>query len=109
MAHVLSSLPRSRIHPEDRARLIRQRLNHVSRNNQTFSFSIFSTCANGLPIAPILKRTPKAGSPEESTLGIRLAGTRDLIFGLLLRDPASAVVERALQLGLINSVLDIVA
>ncbi|KEI37717.1 uncharacterized protein L969DRAFT_89686 [Mixia osmundae IAM 14324] len=49
----------------------------------------------------------KAGSPEETTLAIRLFATREVVFGLLLRDSSSSVVERALQVGLINSVLDI--
>jgi len=53
--------------------------------------------------------TPKAGSPEETTLAIRLFGARDIAIGLLLRDSASAVVERAVQIGFISSGLDILA
>jgi hypothetical protein len=42
----------------------------------------------------------KAGSPEKTPLAIRLCSAREVAVGLFLRDSASAVVERALQVGL---------
>ncbi|KAG0152193.1 hypothetical protein CROQUDRAFT_315484 [Cronartium quercuum f. sp. fusiforme G11] len=51
----------------------------------------------------------KAGSPEELSVAIRLFGVRDIGLGLLLRDSASAVVERALQIGLIVDLLGLVS
>ncbi|CAH7670183.1 hypothetical protein BY996DRAFT_4582054 [Phakopsora pachyrhizi] len=48
---------------------------------------------------------PSAGSPEELSVAIRLFGARDIGLGLLLRDSATAVVERALQIGTLVDVL----
>merc|ERR1711977_460714 len=53
--------------------------------------------------------TAKPGAPEETVTALRLAGTRDIVLGLALRDSTAVVVERALELGLISSVLDLVA
>lgn len=53
--------------------------------------------------------TAKPGAPEETLSAIRLAGSRDIVLGLALRDSTSIVVERALELGFISSVIDALA
>ncbi|PLW17395.1 hypothetical protein PCANC_14641 [Puccinia coronata f. sp. avenae] len=50
---------------------------------------------------------PSAGSPEELSIAVRLFGARDIGLGLLLRDSASAVVERGLQMGCLADILSI--
>jgi len=75
----------------------------------TQRFFGFTQRTTGESSATASTTTPKAGSPEETTLAIRLFGARDIALGLLLRDSASAVVERGLQIGLISSCLDILA
>ncbi|KAH9453978.1 hypothetical protein MJO28_006989 [Puccinia striiformis f. sp. tritici] len=51
--------------------------------------------------------TPSAGSPEELSIAVRLFGARDIGLGLLLRDSASAVVERGLQMGCLADILSV--
>ncbi|KAK9893425.1 hypothetical protein P389DRAFT_175485 [Cystobasidium minutum MCA 4210] len=53
--------------------------------------------------------TAKPGAPEETVTAIRLAGSRDIVLGLALRDSTSIVVERAIELGFISSVIDALA
>jgi len=53
--------------------------------------------------------TPRSGSPEELSISVRMSGARDIGLGLLLRDSTSAVVTRALQIGVITDILDIIA
>ncbi|KNZ43933.1 uncharacterized protein VP01_96g9 [Puccinia sorghi] len=50
---------------------------------------------------------PSSGSPEELSIAVRLFGARDIGLGLLLRDSASAVVERGLQMGCLADLLSI--
>ncbi|EGG09915.1 uncharacterized protein MELLADRAFT_60915 [Melampsora larici-populina 98AG31] len=51
----------------------------------------------------------RAGSPEELSVAIRLFAVRDIGLGLLLRDSASAVVERSLQVGMIVDLLSVLS
>jgi len=53
--------------------------------------------------------TAKPGAPEETLQAARLVASRDIVLGLALRDSTSIVVERALELGFISSVIDAVA
>jgi hypothetical protein len=75
---------------------------------RSISSSIFLLCLSTTDL-PLNHSAPKAGSPEELTLAIRLFGSRDIALGLLLRDSASAVVERAVQIGFVSSGLDLAA
>ncbi|OAV90578.1 hypothetical protein PTTG_06178 [Puccinia triticina 1-1 BBBD Race 1] len=50
---------------------------------------------------------PSAGSAEELSIAVRLFGARDIGLGLLLRDSASAVVERGLQMGCLADILSV--
>jgi hypothetical protein len=78
---------------------------------RAYHCSILSFCYTDIipPARVVFCSAPKAGSPEELTLAIRLFGSRDIALGLLLRDSASAVVERAVQIGLVSSGLDLAA
>ncbi|EFP75953.1 hypothetical protein PGT21_004321 [Puccinia graminis f. sp. tritici] len=51
--------------------------------------------------------SPSAGSAEELSIAVRLFGARDIGLGLLLRDSASAVVERGLQMGCLADILSV--
>merc|ERR1739845_327027 len=69
--------------------------------NKLYGFTTRQTSGAG---ATANSTTAKPGSPEETITALRLAGTRDIVLGLALRDSTAVVVERAL----ISSVLDLV-
>jgi len=69
----------------------------------------FSTRQTSGSSATTNSTTARPGAPEETVTALRLAGSRDIVLGLALRDSTSIVVERALELGFISSVIDLVA
>ncbi|KAL7007015.1 hypothetical protein EMMF5_003241 [Cystobasidiomycetes sp. EMM_F5] len=74
--------------------------------NKLYGFTTRSTSGSS---ATATSTTAKLGAPEETLQAIRLVGSRDIILGLALRDSTAIVVERAVELGFISSVIDLIA
>ncbi|KAI5477788.1 hypothetical protein MNV49_005872 [Pseudohyphozyma bogoriensis] len=77
--------------------------------SRSFAFSANKSSTGASAGASVGANTTKAGSTVEATNAIRLTGARDIALGLLLRDSTAAVVTRALQVGVVVDILDILA
>ncbi|SCV69003.1 BQ2448_2023 [Microbotryum intermedium] len=76
---------------------------------RAFGFSA-SKGPNGVSVGgSVGSNTTNPGNESELSVAVRLFGARDIALGLLLRDSTSAVVVRALQVGVIADSLDILA
>ncbi|KAK4053826.1 hypothetical protein OIV83_001482 [Microbotryomycetes sp. JL201] len=76
---------------------------------RAFKFSANKTGGGVQVGGSIGHNTTQPGQDSELGLAVRLFATRDFVLGLLLRDSTAAVVTRALQAGLISSLLDLAA
>jgi len=74
--------------------------------NKVYGFSTRQTHGAGTTANSTVA---KPGAPEETLQAARLVASRDIVLGLALRDSTSIVVERALELGFLSSVIDLVA
>ncbi|KAM0753852.1 hypothetical protein T439DRAFT_322737 [Meredithblackwellia eburnea MCA 4105] len=77
--------------------------------SRTFGFSASKGRAGAAAGVSVGANTTHPGDAAEQSLAIRLFGSRDIALGLLLRDSTAAVVTRAIQVGVISDVLDLVA